>query len=117
MDNGEDYMVRFLITIIWFSMSLFANNSFDKNCIKCHAKLSSSPQDIMKYYLLTYSGEKNVKMGMDHYMKYPSKDISAMPEEFLGEYGVKKHQKISDKELNEAIDVFWTRYKVMGRLK
>lgn len=100
-----------------FSISLVADNSFDRNCVKCHSKLSVSLQDIMKYYLLTYSGEKNIKMGLDHYMKHPSKDISAMPPQFLSEYGVKQHNKLNDKELNEALNIFWDRYKVMGRLK
>jgi hypothetical protein len=110
-------MVRFFIILILSSVSAIATNSFDKNCIQCHRKLSSSPQDIMKYYLLTYSGENNVKMGMDHYMKHPSKDISAMPAQFLSEYGIKTHQKLSDEELNEALNIFWERYKVMNRLK
>ena len=117
MDKGEYTMVRVVFSVLLLSASTEANNSFDKHCVSCHSRLSSSMQKIMMYSLLTYSGEKNVKMGLDHYMKHPSRDISVMPQQFLNEYGVKKHSKISQKELNEAINTFWDRYKVIGRLK
>jgi len=110
-------MVKILLIITSLSTLIFASNAFDEKCVKCHSKLTISMQDIMKLYLLTYSGEKNIKMGIDHYMKYPSRDISLMPIGFLNEYGIIRHKKIPEGKLKEAIDIFWMRYKIIGRLK
>lgn len=68
-------------------------------------------------YLAAYGGENNVKVGLDHYFHYPSKDISVMPIAFLNSYGINHHSNIDDAELKKAIDIYWEKYKVIGRLK
>jgi len=68
-------------------------------------------------YLLVYSGENNVKAGLKHYLRYPNKDISVMSELFIESYGVKKKTTIHQEVLDIAIDIYWEKFKVFGKLK
>ncbi|SFV70377.1 hypothetical protein MNB_SV-3-795 [hydrothermal vent metagenome] len=68
-------------------------------------------------YLLVYSGENNLKAGLKHYLKYPSKDISVMSDLFLDTYGVKHKTVLSDRQLDEVLDTYWDKFKVFGKLK
>ncbi|MDD5405961.1 MAG: hypothetical protein PHE73_03335 [Sulfurovaceae bacterium] len=105
--------------ILWCAilLSLNATDAYDKNCVKCHASLPISLEKIFMQYLAAYGGKNNVKVGLDHYFRYPAKDISVMPSEFLNKYGVYYHYKNNDNELKKAIDIYWEKYKVIGRLK
>jgi hypothetical protein len=110
-------MVRIFILLCIAAVSSNATNAYEKNCVKCHASLPSSLQEIFMRYLAAYGGENNVKVGLDHYFKYPSKDISVMPIAFLNKYGIYDHSKINNDELKKAIDIYWEKYKVIGRIK
>ena len=110
-------MVRIFILLFVIVLSSNASDVYEKNCIKCHALLPFSLRDMFMRYLAAYGGENNVKVGLDHYFHYPSKDISVMPIEFLNSYGINHHSKINDRELKQAIDIYWEKYKVIGRLK
>jgi hypothetical protein len=68
-------------------------------------------------YLLVYSGEKNVKAGLKHYLKYPNKDISVMSKLFIDTYGIKHKTDLPDYVLDKAIDIYWEKFKVIGKLK
>jgi len=96
---------------------VFAEDAFEKNCVGCHQKLPATLQEMFKRYLLVYSSESNVKAGIKHYLKYPSKDISAMSDLFIDTYGIKEKTTLSDKELEEAISMYWEKFKVFGKLK
>lgn len=50
-------------------------------------------------------------------MKNPSEETTIMPESFIKRFGVKEKQKLSDEELNSALDKYWEEYKVSGKLK
>jgi len=68
-------------------------------------------------YLLVYGGEKNTKVALKYFMRYPRKDTSVLSNLFLENFDVKQPLTISDKELTEAIDIYWEKYKVIGKLK
>ncbi len=110
-------MVRILVFVAIMLFSSHANNAYERNCIKCHEVLPFSLQEIFMRYLAAYGGENNVKVGLDHYFKYPAKDISVMSVAFLNHYGIDHHSKINEKELKQAIDIYWQKHKVIGRLK
>jgi len=40
-----------------------------------------------------------------------------MSDLFIDVYGIKNPTKLSDKELKQAIDTYWDRYKVIDKLK
>ena len=96
---------------------LFSQNVYERNCIECHKDLPTTLQQMFKEYLQMYSGEENVKAGLKHYLRYPSKSISVMSELFIDNYGIKKKTRLNKKELNEAIDIYWDKFKVFDKLK
>jgi len=110
-------MVKKLYIIVLLTVSLFAQNAYDKHCVACHKSLPTSLQGMFMRYLLVYSGEKNVKAGLKYYLKYPRKDTSVMSDLFVRTYGIKKQTNLSDKVLDEAIDVYWEKFKVFEKLK
>jgi hypothetical protein len=106
-----------LIWIIMLSVVINATDIFDQKCVPCHRDLPTSLQQMFMQYLKLYSSEDNVKYILKYYLKNPSKKTSAMSDLFLDVYGIKEPTKLSDEELQKAIDIYWDRYKVIGRLK
>jgi hypothetical protein len=113
-------MVRVvLIFSLLFSFLLAKDekNIYETNCVKCHNKI---PVTIDKYfyrYLLKYSSEEAVKKEMFDFLKNPNIETTAMSESFIKRFGIKKKTKLTDEELNQAIDSYWEKYKVFGKLK
>lgn len=93
------------------------DDAYEHNCVECHKELSTTLQHIFMRYLLVYGGEKNMKAGLKHYLKYPSKEISVMPELFVDNYGIKKKTNLSDEEIDKALDIYWDKFKVFNKLK
>ncbi len=111
-------MVKTSILFIVISLnSIWAQDAYERNCVTCHQTLPTSLQEMFKRYLLVYSGEKNVKASIKHYLTYPNKSISAMSDLFVDTYGIKKPTHLNKVELNEAIDIYWDKFKVFNKLK
>jgi len=111
-------MIKKIVVFGFLSCSLLlAENAYERNCVACHQELPTSLQQMFKRYLLMYSGEKNVKASIKHYLTYPSKSISVMSDLFIDTYGIKKRSRLSKEELNEAIDIYWDQFKVFNKLK
>jgi hypothetical protein len=91
-------------------------NVYESNCIKCHQALSITPEKIFFRYLVKYSSELSVKSAMIDFLKNPNKQTSAMSDEQLRRFGIKTKSHLSDQELKSAIDIYWDRYKVFGKL-
>jgi hypothetical protein len=107
-------------SIVWMMVSvvlLCAENAYERECVPCHRELPMSLQRMFMNYLLVYSGEKNTKVALKHFMRYPRKDTSVMSELFLKNFAIKEPLMISDEALDEAIDIYWEKYKVIGKLK
>jgi len=110
-------MVRFFLILCVSMQITFAQNVFERNCITCHSTLPTSLQRMFMNYLLVYGGEQNMKAGIKHYLRYPSKHISVMSDLFIKNYGIKSKSTLNEKELDEAINIYWDTYKVIGKLK
>jgi len=110
-------MVKKIIILICLVGVVHAEDAFERNCVSCHQSLPSTLQEMFKRYLLVYSSENNVKAGIKHYLKYPSKDISTMSDLFIERYGIKQKTTLLEKELDEIVDIYWDKYKVFGKLK
>jgi len=110
-------MVKYWVLIIGLSLGGYASNVYEKECIPCHKNLPTSLQEMFKKYLLTYSGEKNVKAGLKHYLDYPSESISVMSDLFRASYPIKKPTKLTKQKLNDAINIYWNTFKVFDKLK
>jgi len=110
-------MVKSIILSIVLLSGVFAEDAYERNCVECHQALSISLQRIFMHYLLVYSGEENVKAGMKHYLKYPLKEISVMSDIFIDTYGVKEKTKLTESDIDEALDIYWNKFKVFNKLK
>ena len=110
-------MVKKILITLCLASGVYAEDAFERNCVSCHKELPATLQEMFKRYLLVYSSELNVKAGIKHYLKYPSKDISAMSDLFVDTTGIKQKTTLSLKELDEAVDIYWEKYKVFGKLK
>jgi hypothetical protein len=109
-------MVRCFFILLLF-ISFIKADVYEKNCVTCHTKLPVSIDKFFFRYLLKYSSERNVKEKLIDYLKYPSKEKTVMAEGFIERFGVKKSTKLNDKELEEAVNIYWEKYKVFGKLK
>lgn len=108
---------KFLFATVVLTSWTVAQDAYERHCVPCHASLPTSLQGMFMNHLLVYGGEHNFKAALKHYLRYPSKDISVMSDLFIDNFGIKEKSTLSDKELNEAIDIYWNKYKVFGRLK
>ena len=115
-------MVKQIIVACLIISTVYAENNdtkniYEKACVSCHKELPMSLQRMFMRYLLVYGGEKNMKAGLRHYLKYPIKDISVMSKLFIDGYGIKKKTTLTNAQLDEAIDIYWEKFKVFDRLK
>ena len=110
-------MVKEIVLFIVLTSGLFSQDAYERNCVGCHKDLPTTLQQMFKAYLQAYSGEENVKAVLKHYLRHPSKSISVMSELFIDSYGIKKKSRLNEKELNEAIDIYWDKFKVFNKLK
>ena len=108
-------MVRVLS--VFLLASILHGGVYQTNCVACHKTLPVSIDKYFYRYLLKYSSEKDVKAAMYHYLQNPSKKKSVMAEAFISRFGVKQKSKLTNKELQKALNVYWNRYKVFGRLR
>jgi len=110
-------MVKRLFFVFSFITVTYGMDTYERNCVTCHEKLPATLQEMFKKYLLVYGGEMNVKAGIRHYLRYPSKDISVMSNLFIETTGIKKETTLPNKELDEAVDIYWEKFKVFGKLR
>ncbi len=110
-------MVKKIVLFVVLISGLFSQDAYERNCVGCHKDLPTTLQQMFKEYLQMYSGEENVKAGLKHYLRYPSKSITVMSELFIDTYGIKKKTKLNKKELDEAINIYWDKFKVFNKLK
>lgn len=92
-------------------------NIYEKNCLSCHNTLPVSIDKYFYRYLLKYSSQKSVKTAMQEYLRNPTKKQTIMPEAFISRFGIKQPTQLSTEELEKAIDIYWNKYKVFGKLK
>ena len=112
---------RWILIGALFVGELYANdkdteNILETNCLACHKHLSVGFDKIFFRYLEKYSSELSVKSAMIDFLKNPNSQTSAMSEEQIRLLGLKSKILLSDKELYKAIDDYWDKYKVVGKL-
>jgi len=110
---GRLYLILLIILI-----NLNADNSvYEKNCIPCHKKLPVSIDKFFFNYLLKYSSERRVKEALYKFLKNPTKKESLASEELINQYGLMPKIILNNIELHKAIDIYWEKYKVFGKIK
>lgn len=106
-----------LVYVAVMSLLTAEENIYERSCLPCHQNLPTSLGEMFKRYLLVYSSEKFVKMGIKHYLKHPARSLSVMSDLFLDTYGVKEPVTLTPEELDRAIDIYWNEFKVFDKLK
>ncbi len=118
-------MVKKVIFFMFmFSTLVFAEilekhkqNIYEQNCLPCHSPLSVGLDKFFFQYLVKYSSELSVKSALIYFLKNPDELTSALSSDQLRRFGVKSKTNLSDKELDEAIDIYWEKYKVFGKIE
>ena len=111
-------MVRKIVLIVLILMSLHAEkNIYETNCLSCHKLLSFNLEKIFFRYLLKYSDEVSVKSALIDFLEEPHSDTSVMPKEYTRSFGLKQKSELSRAKLKEAIDIYWEKYRVFGKIK
>ncbi len=111
------YPLKALVLLLAMSSFVYAGNVFEEECVKCHLERKISLRKTFMNSLLIYSGKENMKAGLKYYLRHPRRDSSVMSEQFLDRYGVIKPLKIDDTKLDEALEIYWNRYTVQGKLQ
>ena len=110
-------MLLAVLLISGTSTHLSSSDAYERYCVECHRELPTSLQRMFMHYLLVYGGEKNVKAGLKHYLKYPLREISVMSDLFIDNYGIKKKTTLTDEQIDKALDIYWKKFKVIDKLK
>ncbi|RXJ89130.1 hypothetical protein CRV01_10970 [Arcobacter sp. CECT 8983] len=110
-------MVKIVFILFYFTIFLNANSIYENNCVSCHKKLPVSIDKYFYRYLLKYSSERSVKEAMATYLNNPTKETTIMPEAFIKRFGVKKATTLNNSDLTKALDIYWDKYKVFGKLE
>ncbi|QOY54800.1 hypothetical protein HUE87_00690 [Candidatus Sulfurimonas marisnigri] len=110
-------MVKKTVLILSLMFCIANADVYKNNCVKCHEQLPISIDKYFYKYLLIYSSETDMKNAIISYLKYPAKETTVMSDAFVIKFGIKKKTKLSEAELKEAVDVYWQKYKVFGKLK
>ncbi|MBU1958278.1 hypothetical protein KJ680_07725 [bacterium] len=92
-------------------------NIYERTCIPCHRYLPSSLERMFMSYLKTYSGELTVKASLKAFLKKPTEENSVMSDMFIEHFSVKDKSTLSDKDLEEAINIYWETYDVRNKLE
>jgi hypothetical protein len=112
------YIILSALFLSGTSCRIYAEeNIYEKDCVPCHKGLPTSLGEMFKSYLLIYSSEKFVKAGLKHYLKNPSRTISVMSNLFIDTYGIKKKTTLPPEKLDQAINIYWEKFKVSNTLK
>ncbi|MCF6172327.1 MAG: hypothetical protein L3J44_00820 [Campylobacteraceae bacterium] len=109
-------MVKIFVILFVILLSLKAS-IYQKNCVSCHNKLPIKIDKFFYRYLLKYSSGIETKYAIKLYLQDPKKQNSILNPALLNRFGIKKKSKLSEKELEKAINEYWDKYKIIGKLK
>ena len=111
-------MIKKITLLLLLSISTEARtNSYEFNCVPCHRFQPASLEKMFMTYLKTYSGELSLKGSLKEFLKNPNEKSSLMGELFIERFSVKDKSRLTDEELDEAIDTYWELYNVRNKLQ
>jgi len=105
-------LLFFTTTLLWAKTDIY-----ERNCIPCHEDMAVKIDKFFYRYLLKYSSEMEVKHAMRIYLKNPKAENSILVDGLINRFGVKKKTTLSDAELQEALNIYWEKYKIFDKLK
>jgi len=106
------------VIVAWFFMGmLWGREAFERECVPCHLRKEISLQKTFMHALLVYGGKENMKAGLAYYFRNPLKATSVMDEDFIQKSGLKSPMKLEEKVMEEALEQYWQKYTVVGKLQ
>ena len=109
-------MVKFILLAL-LSLTLHAKNLYEHHCVSCHEGMTITLDKFFFRYLLKYSSEEGATNALFAYLKEPKAENSILDASLINRIGVKKRTTLSDKELQEAVHIYWETYSVFGKLR
>ncbi len=109
-----------MVKSLLFALLVLSNlnaSVYQKNCVACHKNLPVKMDKFFYLYLLKYSSAIETKYAIKLYLQNPKKENSLLSQELLRKLKIKKRTTLSKKELEDAIDEYWEKYKIFGKLK
>ena len=104
-----------VIAVVWTSMA-YAEDVFERECVACHVREKVSLRKAFMNALLVYSGEANMEAGLKYFLRHPRQDSSVMGADFFETHRLKEPVVMDDATLERALDLYWKRYTVQGKL-
>ncbi|BCD60604.1 MULTISPECIES: hypothetical protein [unclassified Nitratiruptor] len=106
-----------IVFIFLIQIALFSQTLFDKRCIPCHQKKHIDLKAIYFNYILYHSSKSRTLKAIRKFLLHPDPKKSLLPYDYKKRTkGVYKH-KIKEKELEKALEIYWTRYTVIGKIR
>jgi len=62
-------MIKSIVVFMLILSGLFSQDAYERHCVGCHKELPTSLQRMFMNYPLVYSGDKNMKAGLKHYLQ------------------------------------------------
>ena len=106
-----------LLSTMTYAKNIENENVYTKKCIPCHEYLPASLERMFMSYMKIYSGEFTLKESLKAFLRKPDKEMSVMSDLFLDRFGVKHKTDLSEKELEEAVNIYWNRHNVRNKLR
>jgi len=100
-----------IVSLLFAALALHGGDLFEERCAKCHNQIQKPLKPIFFDYLLHYSSERRVKEAMREQLLNPdpAKSITGQKEPFL--------HPIDPDELDILLQIYWNRYKVIGKIR
>jgi len=110
-------IVLILAVVVEIVVAKSVENAYELNCIPCHRYQPASLEKMFMTYLKTYSGEYSLKGSLKEFLKNPKEEKSLMSDLFIERFSVKDKTILNERELDEAIDIYWDLYNVKSKLR
>ncbi len=107
-------MARFLMLLIPLIVTA---GPYRYNCVACHQRRNLSLEALFFDYLLKYSSERRVKAALYSFIKHPTKKKAVASEDVIKREGLMPPTTLNDTDLRKAINTYWEKYKVFGKIR
>jgi len=96
-------------------VSALYGDIFETNCKQCHD--DTDLNRYIKAYTLKYSSEDKIKQGLYEFLRNPTSNIALMSYQYIIKRGYKKDSSLSDKELKEAIEIYYQKFNMAKMIR
>lgn len=115
MAKISNRLVLGIFLFFFFNTSVFAQESFNHACVRCHSTNIPDLETIYFRYLQTHGSTKRSQKAMRLYLLHPTIQGSTLPPQVLKSFGL--HPPLSAELLDQMLPLYFDRYDVKKRIK